>query len=693
MVSQYATWTRLESIRTHVQATKFGKSERKEAPPSSPPTKQKSSIITAPPSPSPPAPPAHENRTVERSQKYLADVKTKFGNQPTIYNAFLCLMTNYKAQTIEVPELISCISKRFHGHDDLILGFNVFLPAGSEIKPGVDATHGDKYLNLVKQRLANEPSIYNEFLRQMANFKGKRIAIPELVSNVSKLFHGHDDLILGFNVFLPAGSKIKPNVVTMTPASLATTSPVQMQGLGRDMTLRRGEWALEEEQYVEKIIICFTKGTLDAPSGVTLRSYLSEKLNCDPMRISKKLQKGATTIGRRPYPHQYTPINSNNLSEAEVRMDRIELKMLEMKWKTVDRPSTSISSLLSVGTNVHQPVVVPVPQEIFGERERAYNETLKNEGIGRYVRHDEIEIFTSDFPAELVWTVLAKQDQTTTVTYSFLHESRIVTHLATPFFPKTSFTTVPSTSPRRWQLVVLKSTGEAPALCGNCGEHGHTQLKRTNMHPATRHSQKGQANRSRKDRIGVLTRGDNTSSRGEKRKHTKSSRLLTDDEEESSTTKRDNGDNGGSVCRVNNVTMTHGKKFTTSTLLSVGMNVRHQNHGEGVITSLPTNSKFKSSEFNGKEINFRISELISIEGGESFHDKSTLANETEQENPTKRQKQSNPVTPLSEQAGSEIEKLKAEIEKQRLLIEEKDEAIGRKNDVIQKLIAVVEGMD
>ncbi|GMH93022.1 hypothetical protein TL16_g12513 [Triparma laevis f. inornata] len=583
MVSQYATWTRLESIRTHVQATKFGKSERKEAPPSSPPTKQKSSIITAPPSPSPPAPPAHENRTVERSQKYLADVKTKFGNQPTIYNAFLCLMTNYKAQTIEVPELISCISKRFHGHDDLILGFNVFLPAGSEIKPGVDATHGDKYLNLVKQRLANEPSIYNEFLRQMANFKGKRIAIPELVSNVSKLFHGHDDLILGFNVFLPAGSKIKPNVVTMTPASLATTSP----------------------QYVEKIIICFTKGTLDAPSGVTLRSYLSEKLNCDPMRISKKLQKGATTIGRRPYPHQYTPINSNNLSEAEVRMDRIELKMLEMKWKTVDRPSTSISSLLSVGTNVHQPVVVPVPQEIFGERERAYNETLKNEGIGRYVRHDEIEIFTSDFPAEL----------------------------------------------------------------------------------------KGQANRSRKDRIGVLTRGDNTSSRGEKRKHTKSSRLLTDDEEESSTTKRDNGDNGGSVCRVNNVTMTHGKKFTTSTLLSVGMNVRHQNHGEGVITSLPTNSKFKSSEFNGKEINFRISELISIEGGESFHDKSTLANETEQENPTKRQKQSNPVTPLSEQAGSEIEKLKAEIEKQRLLIEEKDEAIGRKNDVIQKLIAVVEGMD
>lgn len=81
----------------------------------------------------------------------------------------------------------------------------------------------------------------------MTNYQAQTIEVPELISCISKLFHGHDDLILGFNVFLPAGSKIKPKVVTMTPASLATTPPVQMQGLGRNMTLRRGGWALEEE--------------------------------------------------------------------------------------------------------------------------------------------------------------------------------------------------------------------------------------------------------------------------------------------------------------------------------------------------------------------------------------------------------------------------------------------------------------
>lgn len=82
------------------------------------------------------------------------------------------------------------------------------------------------------------------------------------------------------------------------------------------------------QQYVEKIIVCFNKGTLDAPAGVTLRSYLSEKLNCDPMRITKKFT-GTTAIGKR----LFTPINRNNLSEAEVRMDKVKLATLETKWR------------------------------------------------------------------------------------------------------------------------------------------------------------------------------------------------------------------------------------------------------------------------------------------------------------------------------------------------------------------------
>ena len=43
--------------------------------------------------------------------------------------------------------------------------------------------------------------------------------------------------------------------------------------------LRKGKWTAEEEQYASKIISLFNRGILDIPSGTTLRSYLSEKLN------------------------------------------------------------------------------------------------------------------------------------------------------------------------------------------------------------------------------------------------------------------------------------------------------------------------------------------------------------------------------------------------------------------------------
>ena len=37
-----------------------------------------------------------------------------------------------------------------------------------------------------------------------------RIDTPGVINRVSKLFKNHDNLILGFNTFLPPGFKIKP---------------------------------------------------------------------------------------------------------------------------------------------------------------------------------------------------------------------------------------------------------------------------------------------------------------------------------------------------------------------------------------------------------------------------------------------------------------------------------------------------
>ena len=64
--------------------------------------------------------------------------------------------------------------------------------------------------------------------------------------------------------------------------------------------LRRGKWTVEEEEYVARVIRDFNSGYLNAPAGTTLRTYLSEKLHCDPMRITKKFT-GDSCIGKRVF--------------------------------------------------------------------------------------------------------------------------------------------------------------------------------------------------------------------------------------------------------------------------------------------------------------------------------------------------------------------------------------------------------
>lgn len=82
--------------------------------------------------------------------------------------------------------------------------------------------------------------------------------------------------------------------------------------------LRRGKWTIEEEEYVARIIKSFNSGYLDAPAGTTLRAYLSDKLQCDPMRITKKFT-GEACIGKRIFhPAVRCQENSNEIDEDQV---------------------------------------------------------------------------------------------------------------------------------------------------------------------------------------------------------------------------------------------------------------------------------------------------------------------------------------------------------------------------------------
>jgi hypothetical protein len=64
------------------------------------------------------------------------------------------------------------------------------------------------------------------------------------------------------------------------------------------------------------------------PDGATLRSYLASKLNCDPMRVTKKYA-GASCLGRRVF-----QVRERQLPSAlDIQLAKAELDMLEQRFK------------------------------------------------------------------------------------------------------------------------------------------------------------------------------------------------------------------------------------------------------------------------------------------------------------------------------------------------------------------------
>ena len=102
------------------------------------------------------------------------------------------------------------------------------------------------------------------------------------------------------------------------PAVLKDSQRTGGLKLKQGTALRRGKWTVEEEAYVARVIQDFNSGFLDAPAGTTLRTYLSEKLKCDPMRITKKFT-GDACIGKRVFhPVIRTPSNASTIDTAQV---------------------------------------------------------------------------------------------------------------------------------------------------------------------------------------------------------------------------------------------------------------------------------------------------------------------------------------------------------------------------------------
>jgi hypothetical protein len=101
-------------------------------------------------------------------------------------------------------------------------------------------------------------------------------------------------------------------------AQLSSTRPLlHTPEIFLNRKLRSGKWIPEEEKYAERLIELFEQGRIaGCENGCTLRWYLSQKLHCAPMRISKKFAgKG---IGKMVYMSKMDHQNGSDAEQEEL---------------------------------------------------------------------------------------------------------------------------------------------------------------------------------------------------------------------------------------------------------------------------------------------------------------------------------------------------------------------------------------
>ncbi|CAI5737569.1 unnamed protein product [Hyaloperonospora brassicae] len=116
--------------------------------------------------------------------------------------------------------------------------------------------------------------------------------------------------------------------------------------------LRSGKWTAEEESFTNLIIHFFKRGLLDVEDGTSLRWYLAKRLNCEAMRVTKKL-KGNSSIGKQVF----RAVENNPANRRAIRLAREELAIVESRFlESLDTGA--------IGTGTQRVSLAPLPSSL-----------------------------------------------------------------------------------------------------------------------------------------------------------------------------------------------------------------------------------------------------------------------------------------------------------------------------------------
>ncbi|KAG7383392.1 hypothetical protein PHYPSEUDO_003708 [Phytophthora pseudosyringae] len=130
--------------------------------------------------------------------------------------------------------------------------------------------------------------------------------------------------------------------------------------------LRKGKWTEEESRYAAQLTNYFKEGLLPLERGTMLRLYLSQKLNCEPMRITKKFT-GGECIGKQVFrPCSPTPESRVRIMQAQLELVALEAAFIKrLKENREDPPLPTDEFDVRPTSSGHRPRPVPLKPRMY----------------------------------------------------------------------------------------------------------------------------------------------------------------------------------------------------------------------------------------------------------------------------------------------------------------------------------------
>lgn len=147
--------------------------------------------------------------TIHDGLSYMKYVKKVFQDERDTIDTFLVILRDFRHQRTDLPDVVARVKVLFKGHNNLILGFNIFLPEGFKIAldddeeeealpPNKNIEQGlAPLINNIKKPFQHHEDVLKSFLEILKLYLFDK-NIAEVYNGVLKFFEDHPDSLEGF---------------------------------------------------------------------------------------------------------------------------------------------------------------------------------------------------------------------------------------------------------------------------------------------------------------------------------------------------------------------------------------------------------------------------------------------------------------------------------------------------------------